>query len=327
MPHALIIGRVHDSGLDLLRARPDASFEEVDEKSPPAIMAAMPRADGIVLRTARITAELIQAAPNLRVVSRHGVGYDNVDGAALAARGIPLAISATANMVSVAEHALFMILALMKRGQEEDRAVRAGDWSGRVRPRTIELYGKRLLIVGFGRIGRLVARRALAFDAEVMVSDPYVDRGLIEAAGCAVVTDLGAALGQADVVSLHVPLTDETRNLIDAGALGAMKPEAILVNTARGGIVDEPALARALEGGQLKAAGIDVFGAEPPAADNPLLKAPNLLLSPHIAGVTQEGSLRMARESVENVLAAWDGRLDPSLIVNGVRAGEGPCRG
>ncbi|HET6469753.1 MAG TPA: hydroxyacid dehydrogenase [Geminicoccaceae bacterium] len=319
MPHVVVVGRIHPAALDLLRARPDVTFEEVDEHAPEAIMAAMPRSHGIVVRTAPITAAMIATAPQLRAVSKHGVGWDNIDGAALAARGIPLTIAATANMVAVAEHALFMMLELLKLGREHDRAVREGGWDIRNRFAAGELFRQRLLLLGFGRIGREVARRALAFEMTVAVSDPYVAPDLVRAQGCELVSDLDAALAEADVVSLHLPLTAETRAIIDGGALGRMKPGAILINTARGGLVDEAALVRALVDGRLRGAGLDVFEHEPPAADDPLLRAPNLLLSPHSAGVTGAAAIRMGRESVLNLLAAFDGRLDPGLVVNGVR--------
>ena len=319
MPHVVVVGRIHPAALDLLRARPDVTFEEVDEHAPEAIMAAMPRSHGIVVRTAPITAAMIATAPQLRAVSKHGVGWDNIDGAALAARGIPLTIAATANMVAVAEHALFMMLELLKLGREHDRAVREGGWDIRNRFAAGELFRQRLLLLGFGRIGREVARRALAFEMTVAVSDPYVAPDLVRAQGCELVSDLDAALAAADVVSLHLPLTAETRAIIDGGALGRMKPGAILINTARGGLVDEAALVRALVDGRLRGAGLDVFEREPPAADDPLLRAPNLLLSPHSAGVTGAAAIRMGRESVLNLLAAFDGRLDPGLVVNGVR--------
>lgn len=319
MPHVVVVGRIHPAALDLLRARPDVTFEEVDEHAPEAIMAAMPRSHGIVVRTAPITAAMIATAPQLRAVSKHGVGWDNIDGAALAARGIPLTIAATANMVAVAEHALFMMLELLKLGREHDRAVREGGWDIRNRFAAGELFRHRLLLLGFGRIGREVARRALAFEMTVAVSDPYVAPDLVRAQGCELVSDLDAALAEADVVSLHLPLTAETRAIIDGGALGRMKPGAILINTARGGLVDEAALVRALVDGRLRGAGLDVFEREPPAADDPLLRAPNLLLSPHSAGVTGAAAIRMGRESVLNLLAAFDGRLDPGLVVNGVR--------
>jgi D-3-phosphoglycerate dehydrogenase len=280
------------------------------------LLAAMTDTAAILVRTQRIDAAVIAAAAGLRVVSRHGVGYDNVDVAALTARGIPLAIAATANMVAVAEHTLWMMLELTKRGRELDGMTRSGDWGARARPLSVELAGRTLLIVGFGRIGSRVAARARAFDMRVLVLDPYGPAERIRAAGCEPVPDLAPALAAADIVSLHCPLTPATRRMLDDGALAALRPHAIVVNTARGGLIDEAALADALRDGRLAGAGIDVFETEPAPRDHPLLGLPRALVSPHSAGVTCEAAARMAIESAENVVAALDGRLDPAVVVN-----------
>lgn len=311
-----VVGRVHEEGLASLRARSDLTLRVLTEPTPATILAAMPDTVAILARTQPIDASAIAAAPGLRIVSRHGVGFDNVDVAALSRRGIPLAVAGTANMVAVAEHALWMMLELVKRGRRVDAETRRGDWSARSRPVSSELYGKTLLVVGFGRIGSRVAARARAFEIRVLVVDPYVAPERIRAAGCEPVPSLAAGLAEADIVSLHCPLASDTRHLIDASAMAAMRPGALLVNTARGGLVDEAALATALRDGRLAGAGIDVFEDEPAAASHPLMALPNALLSPHNAGVTVESAVRMAIESAENILAALDGRLDPSMVVN-----------
>jgi D-3-phosphoglycerate dehydrogenase len=170
--------------------------------------------------------------------------------------------------------------------------------------------------VGFGRIGREVAVRARAFGMRVLVSDPFVPAATIRAAGCEPVPELTAALPQADAVSLHLPLSAETRGLIGVEQLRAMRRDAVLINTARGGLVDETALCMALREGWIAAAGLDVLAEEPPPRDHPLFEAPNLLLSPHVAGMTLEAIIRMATESVGNALAGLDGRLDPACLAN-----------
>lgn len=311
-----VVDRVREEGLSLLRARPGIELVLLPEPTPGSLMAAMPRTNAILVRTTRLTPEMLDAAPGLEVVSRHGVGYDNVPLEPLERRRIPLAIAATANMIAVAEHAIFSMMELAKHGRAFDAGLRRGDWALRNRLSPIELYGKTLLIVGFGRIGAHVARRALAFDMKVQVLDPVAPRERIEQAGCQPVADLGAALEAADIVSLHCPLTTATRNLLGEAELARMRPGALLVNTARGGLVDEAALARALERGHLGGAALDAFAQEPPPADHPLLKLSNVLLTPHMAGVTAEAAVRMAVESAQNVLAALDGRLDPSVVVN-----------
>jgi len=311
-----VVGTVREEGLARLRARPGLAVRALPEPTRAAILAAMPDTAAILVRTQPIDAEAIAAAPGLRIVSRHGVGFDNVDVEALTRRNIPLAVAGTANMVAVAEHALWMMLELVKHGRRVDDEARRGDWSARSRPVSGELYGKPLLVVGFGRIGSRVAARARAFEMRVLVVDPYVAPERMIQAGCEPAPSLAAGLAEADIVTLHCPLSRETRHLIDASALAAMRPGAFLVNTARGGLVDEAALATALEAGHLGGAGIDVFEQEPALAGHPLMTLPSALLSPHNAGVTVESAVRMAIESAENILAALDGRLDRSMVVN-----------
>ena len=324
MDEVLVVGRVKPEGMAILEARPGLVVRVVDESDPRAIRAAAATATAILVRTAPIGAEVIDAATRLRVVSRHGVGYDNVDVAALNARRIPLAISANANRVSVAEHTMAMLLTMAKAALVHDAAVRGGDWAIRNRFLAFELMGRRLLLLGYGRIGREVAIRARAFGMSVAVHDPFVDAAALAEFGCIQAGDLDAAIGEADAVSLHLPLSDATRHIIDARRLALMRPTAIVLNTARGGLIDEAALARALDSGRLRGAGIDVFADEPPKPDNPLLAAKNALLSPHNAGVTDESMVRMATEAASNILDVLDGRLDPGVIVNLAAIGGSP---
>ncbi len=316
MPVVVVAGRVHEIGLEVLRRHPGTEIRVIEEPTPEDLAEALRSSDGLLLRIARVTAAMIDEAPRLKVVSRHGVGYDNVDVGALTARRIPLAVAATSNMVSVAEHTLFLMLELAKRGRRFDAGMRTGDWALRDRLRPFELSGKTLLIVGFGRIGSRVAARALPFGMRVLVVDPYLPQERIRAAGCEVARDLDAGLALADIVSLHLPLGDDTRWLIGRERLARMRPGALLINTARGGLVDETALAQALASGHLGGAGIDAFEEEPPSAGHPLLALETALLSPHIAGVTTEAALRMAEESAANIVAAFEGRLDPAVVVN-----------
>lgn len=316
MAEVLVVGRIKPEGMAILAARPGLRLRVLDGDDPATVLAAAATAAAILVRTTTIGADVIEAAPRLRVVSRHGVGYDNVDVAALNARGIPLAIAANANRISVAEHTLGMLLTLAKAALPHDAAVRASNWAIRNDLRALEIFGKRLLLVGFGRIGREVATRALAFGMTVAVHDPYVDPAALAELDCLADPTLDAAIAEADAISLHLPLTEATRHVIDARRLALMKPAAILVNTARGGLIDEAALAAALAAGELRGAGIDVFADEPPRPDNPLLAAPNALLSPHNAGVTEESMVRMATEAAQNILDVLDGELDPGVIVN-----------
>jgi D-3-phosphoglycerate dehydrogenase len=304
----LILGRIHEAGLDILRARPGVSFEIMAQPVEPDILALAPTADAIIVRTTKLTAAAIDSAPKLKIVSRHGVGYDNVDMAALDRRRIPLTLVGNVNALSVAEHTLFMMLTLAKRGIAYDRATRNGDWKLRDTFGATELAGKTLLLLGFGRIGREVARRAQAFGMTVLAYDPYVRDAAMFAARAQSVAKLPEAIPQADFISVHLPMTAETKGIIGAQQFAAMKKTAIVISTARGGLVDEAALAEALKSGQIRAAGLDVFVDEPPAPNDPLLKLDNLLLSPHIAGLTEE--------CARNALAGLDGKVDPELVVN-----------
>jgi D-3-phosphoglycerate dehydrogenase len=316
MPNILILGRIHEGGLDILRAQPGISFEIMPNPAEPDILALAPVADAIIVRTTKLTAAAIDAAPNLKIVSRHGVGYDNIDMAALDRRGIPLTLVGNVNALSVAEHTLFMMLTIAKEGIAYDRATRNGNWKLRDSFRATELSGKTLLLLGFGRIGREVARRAQAFGMTVLAHDPYVRDAAMYAARVQPALKLEEAIPAADFISVHLPMTAETKGIIGAQQLAAMKKTAIVISTARGGLVDEAALAGALRSGRIRAAGLDVFVDEPPAADDPLLELDNVLLSPHTAGLTEECAMRMATVSARNALAGLDGNLDPELVVN-----------
>ena len=242
------------------------------------------------------------------------MGYDSVDLAALNQHRIPLCIAGDTNSLSVAEHAMTLILACAKQALRADRAVRGGDWIWRDRLEATEISGKRLLIVGLGRAGAKLARMAQGFEMDVRAFDPFLAARIWPPGAVAPVASLAEGLAWADVVSLNAPKADKP--LIGTAEFAFLKPGAILVNTARGGVVDEAALALALKDGRVAAAGLDVFDDEPPASNHPLLAFDQVILSPHIAGVTKQASERMAVTSVQNVLDFFAGRLDPSLVVN-----------
>jgi D-3-phosphoglycerate dehydrogenase len=312
----LIIQPFHDDGRAILEARDDVRVEVIDTTDEAEIAEAIRDADAVTLRVAKLPRHVLDRAERLKVVSRHGVGYDNVDVEACTERGVIVTITANANAVAVAEHALGLMLALSNRVVPYDRATRSGDWTIRQRQPRFELAEKRLLIVGFGRIGRRVALRAEAFEMEVVVLDPYVDPEEIGRAGYGHVQDLHEALPETDVLTLHTPLTRETRNMIGAAELALLPEEAILINTARGGIVDESALADALRAGRIAGAAFDVFATEPPPSDHPLFEIENVVVSPHAAGPSREAGRRMAVAVAENTLAALDGRIDREMVVN-----------
>jgi len=315
MPRVLVVDKVHPSGLALLRQRPGITVETLEVPTPATLLEGVRGADGIVIRTSPLPGDAIAAAPQLKIVSRHGVGHDNVDLAALNSRRIPLAVVGSVNSVSVAEHALYLLLATMKCGAAYDRAVRTGPWGFRNSLAAREIDGKTLLILGYGRIGREVVRRAAAFGMRILVHDPFLAASVV-AAPAEPAGDLDTALAEADAVSLHLPLTAESRHIIDAARLARMKPSAVLICTARGGLIDEAALAAALREKRLAAAGLDVFAEEPPPADHPLLGLDNIVLSPHSASLTEESAIRMSLVAAQNCLDGLDGKLDPSLVVN-----------
>jgi D-3-phosphoglycerate dehydrogenase / 2-oxoglutarate reductase len=314
MPHILIAGKLHPSGLALLDRTPDVTYDHIEDITESSYQPYLSQADAMVIRTQPMGAGSIAKAARLQIVSRHGVGYDAVNLPALNARKIPLCIVGDVNSVSVAEHSMMMILACAKQVIRSDRAVRFGPWGWRNGLEQGEIAGKRLLIIGYGRIGRHLARMAEAFGMTIAGYDPYLaSKGWPEGnVSCA--ADLKAGLAEADFVSVHIPKADGP--LIGAAELAATKRGAIIVNTARGGIVDEAALAAALRQGHIAGAGIDVFDAEPPTADHPLFAFDQVIFTPHTAGLTFEAAERMAVASVQNVLDHFAGTLDPALIVN-----------
>ena len=273
-------------------------------------------ASGIALWGRPFRAVDVAAAPHLRAVARIGVGYDAVDVPALSAAGVPLLTAGTANSTSVAEQAMAFMFHLAKAMTEMDAVVRQGRWGDRYATPVWDLGGRTLLIVGFGRIGTRLAARCLAMEMTVQVYDPYVAPDVITARGCIPVADLDAALPQVDLVSIHCPKSPTSIGMINAARLALMRPTAWLINTARGGSVDEAALYAALTSGQIAGAGLDVFDAEPTPHTNPLLTLPNVITAPHMAGVSQEAMDRMAVASVRNLLSVLDGAPNVENVIN-----------
>ncbi|MCB1494415.1 MAG: hydroxyacid dehydrogenase, partial [Bauldia sp.] len=288
MPLVLLSGQIHDDGMAVFAERPDITLRDLEDADTATFVRELAEADALLIRTAQLPAEAIATADRLRVVSRHGVGYDNIPVDALTAKGVPLALAVGANAEAVAEHVFFLMLAIAKDGAANDRAVRDGNWQVRNSLTAFDLGGRTLLLVGFGRVGRAVARIARVFSMRVLAFDPMIAAGEMAAAGAEKVEDWRAVLPEVDVVSLHAPRMPETENMIAAAELEAMRSDAILINTSRGGLVDEYALAGALREGQLAGAGIDTFLDEPPPGASPLLNCDRAILSPHVAGLTRE---------------------------------------
>ncbi|WP_424929161.1 hydroxyacid dehydrogenase [Amaricoccus tamworthensis] len=313
MPHVLVAGNMHPSGQTLLK---DAghTVHHIPDITEESYAPFVDGADALIIRTQPLSAETLARAGKLAIVCRHGVGYDAVDVPALNARGIPLMVCGDVNSYSVAEHACMMILAASKRVLRADASVRHGPWKWRNSLESQDLRGRNLLILGFGRIGRHTANMMAGFGMTIRAHDPYITAENWPEGPVQPAPDLHEALAWADVVSVSAPKSD--RPLIDRAEFDAMRDGTIVVNTARGGIVNELALAEALKSGRVGAAGIDVFDPEPPAEAHPLKGFDQVILSPHIAGVTDGASQRMATGSAQNVIDFFNGKPDLSLVVN-----------
>ncbi|MBO9433760.1 hydroxyacid dehydrogenase [Ruegeria sp. R13_0] len=317
MPHLLVAGKLHSAGvarLDVLQ-RDGVEVTYIEEISEDSYSKHIETADALVVRTQPLSAATIEKAKHLKVVSRHGVGYDAVDVSALNARGIALTIVGDVNSASVAEHAMMQLLACAKQAIRADRAVRdPALWGWRNRLEQREISGRNLLIIGYGRAGQKLAQMASGFDMKVRAYDPYLQNKGWPEGNVQPASDLPEGLAWADCLSLHVPRGDAP--LIAEKEFELMKPGMIIANTARGGVVCESALCKALDNGQVHAAGLDVFEIEPPSPEMTLATRDNALLSPHIAGLTEEASERMALASIENALNYLDQTIDPDLVVN-----------
>jgi D-3-phosphoglycerate dehydrogenase len=307
-------------GRDLFRERDDIELVEfpnmISAKDFEAMLRQQAPVHGVALGGTRFGEPELEASQDMRVVTRIGVGYDAVDVPALSRRKVPLMVAGTANSPSVAEQAVFMMLWLAKRAVEMHALVKNGQWAARLGLLPYDLYGKTVLIVGFGRIGTRTAKRCLAMEMNVLIYDPYKPAAEIKAAGCEPVADLEAALPRADFVSVHCPKTPETVGMFNAARLRLMKPTAYLINTARGGIVEEAALYDALSSGKLAGAGLDVFEQEPPPAGHSLFELPNVIIAPHVAGVTWEAVDRMSVQTARNILSALDGEPIRQNVIN-----------
>jgi D-3-phosphoglycerate dehydrogenase / 2-oxoglutarate reductase len=304
-------------GVDLLGRRDDIEVQIYPAGIKQAeLLPMLSDAAGIALSGTPYKQTEMDASPAMQVVARIGVGYDAVEVPALTARRVPLMVAGTANSTSVAEHAFHLMMALAKRTPALDAMVRKGNWGDRHAGLPMELSGKTVLIVGFGRIGTRSARRCQGFDMNVLIYDPYAPAEKITGAGCERVTDLDAALPRADFISIHCPKNPETVGMFNAARLGRMKRGAFIVNTARGGIIDEPALYGALTSGQLSGAGLDVFDMEPTPVNNMLLQLDTVIASPHMAGVTTESVAGMAMVTAENILSVLDDNPNRDNVIN-----------
>ena len=311
-----IIENIHSDGIDLLKKHPNFEYELIEDVSEKNLIEKLPKFDACTLRISKLDEKILKHCTKLKAVSRHGVGYDNVDIKFLKERKISLLVTATANAVAVAEHVIAMFLSLSKSVSTYDKEVRNGDFKKNANKiKTLELLNKNILIVGFGRIGKKLISRCLAFETKVYVYDPYVEDKIIKKFGGIAVKSINEGLKIADFVSLHMPLTNETKNLINYSTLKEMKKNAIIVNTARGGIINEIDLDKALNENLILGAALDVFVNEPINLDNPLLNNNKVLLSPHSATFTDECISRMAIETTKNIIDFFENKIDKSMMV------------
>ena len=316
MKKILIIQEIHKYGIDLLKNNKNFEYEITDGNDEKILKEKIKHCDAATIRTAKLPAEVIRNAKKLKIISRHGVGYDNIDLKAAKENNTTISITATANAVAVAEHVMFMLLNISKRKDMYDKTVKSGEFMERNKlPKTIELWNKNILIIGFGRIGKSLIKRCLGFEMNVYVYDPFVSKEDIESLGGKKIEDLNEGVKKMDAISLHIPLNEKTKNIVNHELLKNMKKNCIIINASRGGIINENDLNKSLNENRIFGAGLDVFSKEPPDNDNPLLKNDKTFLSPHTAAFTEECMVRMGKETIQNIIDFFDKKLEKSKIV------------
>jgi len=284
-----IIQNIHEEGIKLLQENRNFQYEILDDVSEESLLKKIHLFDGVTLRVAPLSNKVLSKASKLKVISRHRVGYDNVDTSYLKNNNITLLITATANAIAVSEHVFYLMLTISKNFLNLDNEVRIGKFKTNMNKfETFELYNKEILIAGFGRIGKNLIKKCVGFDMKIKVFDPFVDSKTISNMGGEKVNNFDEALKTLDFLSVHMPLNKETKDLITLNKMKTMKKTSVIINTARGGIINEVDLNQALNEKIIFAAGLDVFSNEPINLDNPLLKNKRIILSPHTAALTNE---------------------------------------
>lgn len=296
-------------GMELLKGKADVYV--ADNGDPNNYLDAMADCDALIVRIAKCDAAAISGSPNLKVIGRTGVGYDSVDVAEATKRGIPVVITPGANNRSVAEHAVAMMFALSKNLVEAQNEMCAGNWNIRDAKKAFEMEGKTVGVIGLGAIGRETAKICQGCGMKIAGYDPFLPQETIESLGATYFADYEELLKVSDIVTIHVPLTEETRNMIAKPQLDMMKKTAIIINCSRGGIINEEDLVQALKDGTIAGAGTDVYCNEPPKTNDPMLNCPNLIVSPHSAAQTREAVIKMAKMCVNGCLAVCDGKKWP----------------
>ncbi len=316
MKKIAVLENIHKDGLELIDKNPNYMYELIDDVSEKNLIKMLPKFDACTLRVSKLNENILKHCPKLKVISRHGVGYDNIDLDYIKKNNITLLITATANAVAVAEHVIYMMLSISKSIQLYDSEVRLGNFKRNASNiETLELFNKEILIVGFGRIGKSLIKRCLGFDMKINVFDPFVTKDVVSKFGGNKIENLNEGIETCDYLSLHIPLTKNTKNMIDSSKLNSMKKTAIIINTSRGGIINEVDLDNALNKKVIFGAGLDVFEKEPVEKNNPLLNNKKVLLSPHSATFTNECKSRMSVETTKNIIDFFDNNLNKSMIV------------
>ena len=311
-----IIEEIHNDGIELLKKNSNYEYEIITNVSEKNLIKRLPEFDACSLRVSKLDSKILKHCKKLKVISRHGVGYDNVDLGYIKKNNISLLITAKANAVAVAEHVLALMLSISKSIKKYDNEVRIGNFKKNShRIQTIELFNKEILIAGFGRIGKALIKRCLNFEMKVKIYDPYVDKEVIRKNGGEKVENFDDAIRSCDFLSLHMPLTKDTKNILNYDKIKKMKKEAILINTARGGIINELDLDKALKDNLIFGAGLDVFVNEPIEKDSVLLKNNKIILSPHSATFTDECTSRMGIETIKNIIDFFDNKIQKEMIV------------
>jgi D-3-phosphoglycerate dehydrogenase / 2-oxoglutarate reductase len=311
MKKVLLSQAINPAGMKVLKNKVDPII--LTDSSMENIKKMAVDVEGIILRTnIKITREIIESAPKLKIISRTGAGVDNVDVTAATERGILVCDTPGVNSNSVAEQTLAILLGLAKQLKIMDKAVCEGNWKIRNAGKAVDVEGKTLGLIGIGRIGSLVAYKCrLAFNMKVIAYDPYVK----QAEGIELCSNLDQVFKEADFISIHVPYMEQTHHLVNAKLLNLMKPDAYLINTARGPLVDEKALIEILEKGSIAGAGLDVFEKEPPSPDNPLLRFNNVILTPHSSALSRECEIKVHITAAQAVVDFLEGR-QPKYIYN-----------
>ncbi len=317
MKKILVIKKIHEAGIQILNNRKDYSFEVVENLENDFLKSKLKDCDAISLRTSKFSKELIESSPKLKIISRHGVGYDNIDLITAKNKNIKIAITSNSLAATVAEHVFFMMLSISRGADLYDKIVKEGNFSKRKNlPLAKELWKKNILIIGFGRIGKNLIKKCVGFDMNIFVYDPFVEEKIISDFGGKKTENFYETIKEMDYISIHTPLTEKSKNLINIKVLNSMRKNSIIINTSRGGIVNEMDLNEALNKGMIFGAGLDVFDKEPPDNNNPLLKNKKVFLSPHTSTFTEECAERMGKETIQNIIDFFENKLPKNKFIN-----------